>query len=134
ASAAPWGGVSPGAGWGEASAAAAMMAGASGGQAFSTEMFFGIAATLSDLAHAMSDIAEVVERLERSIGSLTSRLDALPAVAGRHALTPQPLAPYAIAPPPRDAVTPAEPARRWWAPRHRATRRPAVGGAVARPL
>lgn len=68
-----------------------------------------VVATLDELAESITGIADAVERLERSLGALTRRLD-----------TAVPLPPPVGAPPP---------VPRKWAAKHRATRRrPAVGG------
>lgn len=134
------GGTSPASGAAAFDALGASGAGASGGS-------FGqpwgspasdIAVTLEELVDAVSTIAEVVERLERTLGAVAARLEGLvpsPSAAGVRAVGPRRVPPH---PPSVDAdplpgagqdAHDAHDAHHWWAPRHRASReRPPVSG------
>lgn len=119
--------------WMTVGAAGRWAATGTGSQLSAMEMFFGIAATLSDLTDTVSGITEVVERLELSVGALASRLDLVaPSSAAQQAPAPLGHAGSVVLGGPEPV---REPARRWWALWHRDTRRrPAVGRAAARSL
>jgi hypothetical protein len=98
-----------------------------------------VAMTLSDLVEAVSGIAAAVERLERELGTLAARMDAVVPAPASVAVPSSPVARVVGAH--ANPVVPAppgsfgEPAHRWWPSRQRAERpHPAVGGTAAEPL